>query len=181
MMKDVDHVDHRDLEAVDPQRLDKVMGLGTDETILWEPEELGVILRHQLDARIEEEFTIMGEGVEQEAAELCSSCSPPVATFAQLFSHTSPPVALLKLLKKFARACRDHPDRPLPGKVAAVLYLASIVTARVKCAARISKMDDATLAESIAWAVGLDWLDTSTRGLFNQGLAAIRGGRCSRK
>ncbi|MGB2820166.1 MAG: hypothetical protein WBF17_04240 [Phycisphaerae bacterium] len=163
----------RDLEATDPKRLAEVMDLGSQESVLWEPEELDAILRHQLAARVEAELSILDEGLAPKLAATCAKCVPPIATFNDLFHHPNPPVALLELTKQFARACKDHPDHPLPSKIGAVLYLASIVVARLRCAALITKMDDRTLCGSLTWAIGQEWLDDSLRGLLRDGLRAV--------
>ena len=162
-----------DLEATNPKRLAKVMELGSEKSALWEPEELGAILRHQLGARVDADLGILDEGLAPKLARICSSASPAIATFGDLFHHPCPPVRLLELTKLFARASRHHPDHPLPGKIGIILYLTSIVVARTRCGARITKMDDRTLRSKLAKAIGENWLDESTRELLSRGVSTI--------
>ena len=94
---------------------------------------------------------------------------PPIATFRDLLEHPNPPVDLLELTKRFAKRCREDRDGLLPEEVAGVLYLWSIVAAKVRCGRRISSMDDASLERNIDWALRHPWLDPSARDLFRAG------------
>jgi hypothetical protein len=47
------------------------------------------------------------------------------------------------------------------------------VVARIRCAKRITKMDERSLRFSLNWALRQPWLDESTRGILQQGLNAI--------
>jgi len=150
------------------QSLAKMIDLGTDPQGLWEPDELGTILEHQLAAPLE--FEVIGVDRAQ-LRKLRSQSNTPaeIETFGDLLGHPQPPVALLELTKQFAKASYSHPERPLPDEVAAVLYLASIVVALVKCGERITRLGDDGLQYGLDRALRQTWLDASTRKLFEAG------------
>jgi len=166
-------VKDRDLEQTDPKRLAEVIDLGTQARRLWEPEELEAILRHQLAADVESELGRLDPRAGPTLSVLCASAGPPIRTFADLLHHAHPPVKLLERTKQFARRIKSHPDSPLPGRIATVLYVTSILVARTQCAARISKMDNETLRVGVAWAIQQPWVDEATRSLLRKRLSAL--------
>ena len=171
----------RDLEKTDPKLLAEVMGIGTEESDLWAPEDLGAILRHQLAAALADELAPLDAHVGEKLEAHRSAGGPALATFGDLLHHPRPPVALLELTKEFARWSKSHPLTPLPGRVATILYVTSIVVARTRRAARISKMDDQALRVGVLWALEQSWLDEPLRRLLTEGLAALEaGGAASR-
>src|SRR5688500_12051193 len=157
-----------ELDKTEPPRLAEMLALDGRAGQVWRAEELSAILRHQLDAPLEFD---LGELSDEYAA-----VAPPAAagtlhwrvTFGELLHHARPPLPLVERAKRFAKACRNHPEGPLPVEVATVLYFALIVVARLRCdgAPRISALDDAALVEGAHWALAQEWLDERTRGLF---------------
>jgi len=158
-----------------PQSLAKMMDLGPDNHGLWEPEELGAILKHQLAAPLE--FDLIG--IDQSRLRgLCSHWpnSPALATFSDLLHHPRPPVELLKLTKDYAKASRSHPDSPLPEEVAGIVYLTSIVVAMTRCRKLITGLSVEGLSYGLSWALEQNWLDESIRKLLREGHDALRSG-----
>ncbi|HUT92100.1 MAG TPA: hypothetical protein VMY37_21580 [Thermoguttaceae bacterium] len=159
--------------------LAKMIDLGTDPQGLWEPEELGTILKHQLAAPLE--FEVIGVD-RAELRKLRSQSKTPaeIETFGDLLGHAHPPVALLELTKQFAKASYAHPERPLPDEVAAVLYVASIVVALVRCEKRITRLGDDGLQYGLDRALRQTWLGGSTRGLLEEGRRWIEARKSDR-
>ena len=136
----------------------------------WKPEELGPIFEHQLSAPLECDLGYLDKGL---AKRLQTVDDPPIRSFADLLGHPHPPLELLELIKRFAKACRNHPDSPLPDEIATVLYCLSIVAAITKCGRRITKMDDQSLRYSLDWALRQPWLDDSSHKLLREGRKAL--------
>jgi hypothetical protein len=157
-----------ELDKTEPPRLAEMLALDGRAGHVWRAEELSAILRHQLDAPLEFD---LGDLSDEYAA-----IAPPGdtgtlrwrVTFGELLHHARPPLPLVERAKRFAKACRNHPEGPLPVEVATVLYFALIVVARLRCdgAPRISALDDAALVEGMHWALAQAWLDERTRALF---------------
>ena len=61
----------------------------------------------------------------------------------------------------------------MPSEIAAALYYASILLARLRCSRRISELDDAAMRKGTMWIVRQPWLDDETRQLFNAGLLSL--------
>ena len=148
--------------------LAKMIDLGADPQGLWEPEELGTILEHQLAAPLE--FEVIGvDRAELRKLRFESNTPDEIETFGDLLRHPQPPVALLELTKQFAKASCGHPERPLPDEVAAVLYVTSIVVALVRCGKRITRLGNDGLQYGLDRALRQTWLDESTRKLLEEG------------
>jgi hypothetical protein len=137
---------------------------------LWLPEELHIILKYQLSSAIQFDLANLDPGGAEQLKTLCAAQSLLIKSFGDLFHHPHPPVELLALTKDFVKACRAHPESPLPAEIAAVLYYASIVVAMTKCRKRISQLDYVPLRCGLEQLVDQPWLDEPTRTLFREGI-----------
>jgi hypothetical protein len=158
-----------ELDKTEPPRLAEMLALdGARPGRVWRAEELSAVLRHQLDAPLEFDLGDLSEEYAQLAPPGETGSLHWRVTFGQLLHHARPPLPLVERAKRFAKACRNHPDGPLPVEVATVLYFALIVVARLRCdgAPRISALDDAALVAGVQWALAQEWLDERTRALF---------------
>jgi hypothetical protein len=167
------HMPADDLDKTEPPRLAEMLALdGARPGRVWRADDLAAVLRHQLDAPLEFDLGDLSE----EYANLAPPGEPGSlhwrVTFGQLLHHARPPLPLVERAKRFAKACRNHPDGPLPVEVATVLYFACIVVARLRCdgGPRISALDDPALVEGLCWALAQPWLDQRTRELFVGGV-----------
>ena len=85
--------------------------------------------------------------------------------------HERPPVEMLLRVKRFAEACKLNGEGPLPPPVAAVLYFASIVAARLRCDRRISELVDDVFTKGMEGAQAQAWVDPATRSIFDEAVA----------
>lgn len=155
----------------DAQSLTHMFDLDCDGARLWEPEELGAILEHQLAASVEYDLGRLDKDVAERLAAVNSAGGPPIDSFKDLLHHPQPPLEIVELTKRFAKACRSNPGGPLPDEVATVLYFLAIVVAMTRCRQRITGMDDQSLRHGLRWVLGQSWLDRATRELFEEGQA----------
>ena len=168
-------MDDQDIFNSRPLGLARMMAVDGGDSRLWQPEELEAMLEHQLAAPLESDISYLGREATSRLDLLRSGATPPITTFHDLFHHRAPPVELLELTKEFAKACRTRSDRLLPGEIAALVYLLSIVVARTRCGRRITKLQDDALRPSLDWALQQSWLDPSTRALLSEGDQLIGG------
>ena len=166
---------HRVFES-DPGVLAKMMALDAEDQAFWRPEELGAILRHQLSAPVQFDLGGLHEGLAEKLKTLSSAEGLLVKSFSDLLHHPHPPVELLRITKEFAKANRHHPNSPVPGEIATVLYFASIIVARIRCGARITDLDDDSLRSGLQWVMAQPWLDEESCALFQEGMDALRQG-----
>ncbi len=90
------------------------------------------------------------------------------STLAELFTHSTPPLALLEAVKLWSRrATRD--DQPiLPSDAASLLYFAAIAAARVRRGQWISKLDPSLLKQGIEMLLSQAWVGEPLRGLLQE-------------
>lgn len=163
-----------DITDTDPRRL---AGLIAEDDIgerLWGPEELAAILRHQMTAPLHVDLTRMGGA----AGRLCGEAEAKglvLKSFGDLLRHPRPPVALLKLMKDFAKACRIGRGSHLPREIATVIYFASIIVSMTRCSRRITRLDDGALRDAVGWALDQPWLEDITRTVFTEGRRFLAG------
>jgi len=167
-------MEHDDLSHVDPVSLAGLMDCRSDQHELWSAAELEAILEHQLAADLQFDLERFDEAVGLDLSEMLRSVEgPPIRTFRELFEHPQPPVELLDLTRRFAKACRSRGDSPLPAETATVLYLASIAVAITRHDHRITSLCDEALRTGFDWALDQDWMDEPTLHLLRRGRAAL--------
>ena len=144
-----------------------------DET--WSADELASILKHQLSASLQSDLfkampdeTIAGDSIAEHQAFLEGS-------YRDLLSHIAPPLALLRLVKDYAKTCRSRRRGLIPDDVATVLYYAAIVAARVRLSENITSISDQSLRRGLKWALAQPWLDSHLRALFSAAMGGLGG------
>jgi hypothetical protein len=158
-------VSEDNLEETEPARLAEMMTLDATPPRLWSPEELGVILRHQLSVPLALD---LGDPSEH-AANVPNAAPMPPTTFADLLRQVDPPVAMLRRVKRFAKARKSDPNGPLPQEVATVLYYTAIAAA-LRCHHRITVMDDTGLRSGFEWVLRQVWVDGDTKSILEEAL-----------
>lgn len=167
-------MEHDDLSQVDPVSLADLMDCRSDKEETWSASDLAAILEHQLDADVQYDLGRFDEAVGVDLpGMLRSAVEPPIRSFRDLFEHPQPPIELLDLTRRFAKACRLPGDSPLPAEIATILYLASIATAMIKRSHRLTALTNEALSNGFAWASEQSWLNESTRRLLRQGRDAL--------
>lgn len=151
-----------------------LLDLGTTDGDLWRPDELAAVYRHQLAAPIEFFEADPGMRPAAEIASLCQSVTPPIVTFGDLLAHPQPPLELLRMAKDYAKVCRARTVGPIPAEIATILYVLSIVVARIARGERISELNDQSLRQLIAWASEQAWIDVGTRDLLRRAQSVLR-------
>ena len=132
----------------------------------WLPEELGPVMRFQLEAPLVDDLCGNSTEVRARVERLAAAAKPPIRTFSDLLFHPAPPLELLVMVKDFAKAVRSEGDGRLPAEVATVLYYAAIAAALAHGHKKISELDDSTLRAGVNWALAWPWLDDKIRELF---------------
>lgn len=165
---------HDDLSQVDPVSLADLMDCRSDKEETWSASDLEAILEHQLDADVQFDLERFDEAVGVDLpGMLHSAVEPAIRSFRDLFEHPQPPIELLDLIRRFAKACRSRGDSPIPAEIATILYLASIATAVIKRGHRLASLTSDALSNGFAWAFEQGWLDETTRRLLRQGRDAL--------
>ncbi len=162
-------MEDRDAYQNDARFLAELMASSGGEGGVWKPQELAAILRHQLDAPLAFDFDSLESGLGRLVEDISRGEDPPIRTFRDLLHHPRPPVKLLDLTKRFAKACAGRPDGALPEEIAIILYTLSIVVGMTRCGCRITELDDRQVRRRLDWALAQSWLDEATHNLFREG------------
>lgn len=158
---------------VTAQKLSNLMLPEGGELPGWSTEDLAAMLRHQLQASLESDLVRTNTISPQDYAAIVSEAAQSPRTFGELFSHPTPPLNLLKLVKDFAKLCRTDPDHPLPTEITMVLYHISVLLAQVRCATRISSLSNHKLRQGCEWVTAQAWVDPSLRRLVHKTIRNI--------
>ncbi len=156
------------VQDTDPKQLASLIGDDDVGERIWRPEELAGILRHQLTTPLHVDLGGLG-GAAGKVKATAEERGLLLKSFGDLLRHPQPPVALLKLMKDFAKACRLSPDSPIPREISSILYFASILVAMTRCSRRITRLDDPGLRRAADWALVQPWLDDTLRAIFEEG------------
>lgn len=138
----------------------------------WSPADAAGMFRHQLAAPLEFDLSVEdAPGLTTVAAlsELPHARQAGIRTFADLFRHASPPLAVLKVAKDFfKRAARTHPRDSAEQQVAHACYLLSVLVARLRLGKRITHLSDAELRHNLKWALRQEWLGDEMQALLRK-------------
>jgi hypothetical protein len=148
--------------------LSRLVDATADDRELWRPEEFGAIFRHQLTAPLVIDLGGLDARLGEKLAGLRTPDGRPVATFGDLLRHPAPPVALLDLVKEFAKQSRRPGRAHLPPEVATMLYYLTLGVALCRHNHRLTRLDDSTLREGFSWASAQAWADDVTRELLGR-------------
>ena len=169
-----------DLSAMDLRALSRVWSLpGATGGVTWRAQDLPAILRHQLDAPLED-LEVGNEDAPTAAAtpSAAGGAGSEPATFGELLLHPRPPQELLELVKEWAKAAKSPPDGDgrefvVPPEVATVLYFAAIAAALARLGTRITSLDDTAVAKGVKWALDQPWVEERLGGVLRDGLAGV--------
>jgi hypothetical protein len=150
-----------ELDNQPPSQIAQALSIDPAAAEALSDEELGAILRHQLEAPLRID---LGTDDSAEDANI---------TYGQLLSAAQPAVELLQRVQRFAKACKSHPDGPLPREVATVLYVATIVKAMLASGQRISALSDADVIAGVRWSLERAWIPASIRALLEAGMQKL--------
>ena len=166
----MNHASKKKLLETDPQQLASLIG-GDDDAIgerIWNSNELAAILRHQMSTPLQVDLAGVG-GAAGRLKEEAAAGGLLLKSFGDLLSHPHPPLALLNMMKDFAKACRISPASALPREISSIIYFASILVAMTRRSRRITKLTDGDLRQALRWALAQPWLDDITRTVFLEG------------
>jgi len=138
----------------------------------WGPTELRDMLRHQLAAPLQLSLGIFSGQVAHEIRQ-ARPAPDPLMTMHDLLHHQKPPLELLRLVKRFAKSCRNDPENPLPGEIVMLLYYASIGMAMMRLGEQISGLPRGALRRGLRWVSSQGWVDDEMRTLLRQAMAGV--------
>lgn len=164
-----------DPRSTDARRLTGLMDERAITSLGWQPKELAPMAAHQLNTALKLDLCGVAPDITWKLRMLTSSGGRPIETYRDLFDHPQPPLELLQLVKRYAKAAPDDAASPLPQEIAALLYFTSIAAARVRCGQNITTLDGKTLREGMQWLLDQPWVVGSTSDLLRQCIELLAG------
>jgi hypothetical protein len=159
----------------DASRLAILLDRAREDAPRWLTGDLADILAHQLRAPLMFDLKTVRPVIEESDREpdpLGRPGGPEIHSLGELLVHPSPPAALLRLTKEFAKTSDSQPGSALPSEVASLLYFAAIAAALVRLGERITALDDSAIRDGVRWSLAQPWIDSLTRSLF-EGAASL--------
>jgi hypothetical protein len=157
----------------EPRKLADMLCPGTSAALQWRDEDLRDHLRMQLAAAMDVDLSSLKAHEAHSLRAVAESRGLVLKSFSDLFQHPAPPVALLKLVKDYAKANLTHPDSPIPQDVARLLYYASSAAALIRWGDGISAMSRVELRRGFEWALQRTWVDEGTKRIFSDALTHL--------
>lgn len=150
------------------RQMAELLKLNDQSAPAWPPEELGALLRHQLEAPLAFDLAAMADGGEKTVHAMTATVTlgQPPRTFADALFTPAAPLELLALMKDFFRAARG--EGALPPEVATLLYYATIAAAWLHHRRRITELDEPAIQKGIDWSLAQTWLDPRIKKLLQQ-------------
>jgi hypothetical protein len=134
----------------------------------WLPEDLVPMYQHQLQAPLREELL---EYLADAQAVLNEVDDPMPPTFGVLFEMEQPPLALLRLVKDYAKLLRSQArEMEYPEELATLLYFTTIAVAAVRCNESLSTLSADKLRAGFAWAQKQAYCPPAHLSLFDAAL-----------
>jgi hypothetical protein len=151
-----------------PERLARILTVDDTAANLWTPEEMQAMWRHQYSAPIDVDLDSV---VSVQATQL-RKC-PSIAefrskTFAEVLTHVSPPIELLKLIKEFAKQTLQNAEERQLKSIASALYYASYAAGLMRHRQQIGSMSFDELRPGFDWMLDQPWMDPQTRKLVSE-------------
>lgn len=157
------------------ERLAEALGIGSDNTRLWQPNELEAMFRHQMASPVAFDLEGCDRNLAANLKILTAAQGLLVRSFGDLLRHPHPPLDLLRLTKDFAKRNRDNPESLIPAEIADALYYLSIAAALVQCGKRITRLTDAQLQGGFAWVEAQNWIDDETKDVARKAMRVAGG------
>lgn len=140
----------------------------------WYEDELASVLAHQLKAPLHFDLQGLPPGTRRLLRAACEveATETTLSTYGDLFRHPEPPLILLILVKRYAKAHQLHPSGVIPPQVAAVLYYGCIALACIRWNRLISSLTNDQLVQGLRTVLSYDWVPNELKPVLR--LALIR-------
>ncbi len=157
----------------DTRMLETLLSPGFEQQRVWQPEELGAMLEHQWGAPLEADLGALPPQQARLLTRLCDADRLLLKSYGDIFSHPMPPVEILEMIKDYAKRNMASADVELPEDIAKLLYVLSIVVARLRCGKRITSQPDAVIRRNLEAVLAQPWMTPPVVKLLHEGLGVF--------
>jgi hypothetical protein len=152
-----------------PASLARILAQDQPDAGLWAQQEMRAMWEHQMSALIEADLEIPQPGNSSAADDSEEGAGFTGKCFRELLENSSPPLALLRLTKDFAKRTFKEAEDSQLKEIAAALYYTSYAAGLTRRGQRLGGMETLELRGGFDWALGRAWLDDQTKELLSQG------------
>ncbi len=152
-------------------RMVELIDLQPEPRELWNHSEYRAVLDHLLSAKVLPDFArILSELKDaQPTFELNADL-----TFGQALYNSESPIALLNLIKDFAKFHWHSQNSGLPKEVAMVMYYAAIAAGLPRGRDAITTLPQESIKNGFGWVLAPDWVNDEIRSIIKEGLHSIQ-------
>jgi len=154
-------------------RFADLLEAGLESTRPWRAEELAAAWDYHLSAPIEFELGAMSAHRARALRDLAMAQGLTVSSVRALMQHPVPPIELLTMIARFAKACLKAKDSPVLREVAGVLYYLAIAVAVTRLGTLVTRLRRADLMRGLDWALARPWVDQSSKATLEQARASV--------
>ena len=159
----------------DAKKLAQMMDLEGPDLEPWGADELGAILRHQLQTPMLFDLEGSDSQIQRNLQALVDFHGHLKRSFGSVLHQPDNPAELLVLIKEFAKAMLAHPDSAMPSPIAEVLYYTSIAAALVWRNHWISQLGADELAACFQRIAAQPWVDEATHEILRAAIEKLPG------
>ncbi len=162
-----------DHDRSEPNQLAKLLRLDPSVGGDWTEHELGELLSHQLRAPLRADLAMLGGDAIDSLRSHTQGDGNRWETFAGVLFDDMPPIALLTLIKTFAKTHRSDAAGVLPNEIATTIYFLAIAAAAARHRQHITALTPKEVTDGFAWLAAQPWVDQRSRVLAEQGRVVI--------
>ncbi len=159
---------------LDSRRLVGLLDTDEDANTLYQKDEFPALFAEQLNAPLEFDLTASDPKTQPTIETVHSTVSNPPRTFAELFHHPHPPIALLKLTKDYGKRIASRKNTALPWEIGYVIYATSLAVGLARYGERIGRLPTDKLRKGLQWSIQQPWVDEATRSQLQAGLERLK-------
>ena len=142
-----------------------------DDVVAWSASDLRAILAHQLGTPLREEVDQLAEaGACTRESVVAAIQASGCRTFGELLQLEAPHLEMLRLVKDYAKAAIATRGSHLPGDVARLLYVLSILRGRAVGASEMTTLTEESIEREARRCLTYRWLPQDVRQWIRDGL-----------
>ena len=163
-----------------PEQISQLLHLDETKPEPWQEDDLPAMIQHQMSAPLEFDLgsaKLSGSELKTASESFASATHSNIRTFGELLKNPRPPLDLLRLSQKFFRQkVKEHPKGSSEQKLSYLFYLLSIVVARIRHGANISRLTDDEQLQAIKSMIKKTWVEEKILELLSEGRKRIGAG-----
>lgn len=157
---------------------DTILTPGFENAPTWRKEELTAILEHQWITQVAADMECLSAEQAHILTRLDEAAGTPM-TYGDIFTCSAPSIAVLEMIKVEAKRNMARANEELPEDIAKLLYILSVIVARLRCGVSITSQPDKSVRGNIESALAQSWPTPPIIQILRDGLKVFGEGQDS--